>query len=230
MHIKSSFQSFIHLFLPNTCCACDKALFANEDVLCLACLYHLPLTDFHRDKRNESAQQLWGKLDFEFATSMLYLSKASHAERLLHKLKFNGFPEIGVYLGNMYGKQLIDLHQELPFDYIIPIPLHPSKLRKRGYNQSECFANGLSNGLKVRLLNNYLIRMINSDSQITKARVERYENVEMVFGLSKNVISLKDKHILLVDDVLTTGATLSVAGNILKDIGAKVSIVTLARA
>lgn len=230
MNIRSSIQSFIHVFLPKLCCGCDKALFADEDVLCLACLYHLPLTDFHLDKNNESARQLLGKLDFEFATSMLYLSKASPVERLLHKMKFKGFPEIGDYLGNLYGTALVHLHQEIPFDYIIPIPLHPSKLRKRGYNQAECFAKGLANRLEVDLLNNYLIRFINSDSQVTKARVERYDNVEKVFGLSAHYVSLSDKHILLVDDVLTTGATLCVAGNILKNSGARVSVVTLARA
>lgn len=230
MKIDPFIKSFFHILMPNSCNACDKALFANESVLCLECLYHLPLTDFHLDKDNESAKQLWGKLRFEYASSMLYLSKSSRVERLLHKLKFKGSSEIGIFLGEHYGRQLKEINDRLLFDYIIPIPIHPSKLRKRGYNQAACFAQGLSSILKIPLLNNNLIRLVNSVSQINKARVERYENVEHVFGMSPQSENLENKHVLLVDDILTTGATLCVAGNILLQAGASVSVVTLARA
>lgn len=230
MKIDPFIKSFFHILMPNSCNACDKALFANERVLCLECLYHLPLTDFHLDKDNESAKQLWGKLRFEYASSMLYLSKSSRVERLLHKLKFKGSSEIGIFLGEHYGRQLKEINDLLLFDYIIPIPIHPSKLRKRGYNQAACFAQGLSSILKIPLLNNNLIRLVNSVSQINKARVERYENVEHVFGMSPQSENLENKHVLLVDDILTTGATLCVAGNILLQAGASVSVVTLARA
>lgn len=230
MKIASLVQSFSHILMPRICCACDKALYDYENVLCIECLYHLPITDFHIDKSNESARQLWGKLDVLFATSMLYLSKSSRVEKLLHRLKFKGFPEIGEYFGYLYATQLLSIHEEIKFDYIIPIPIHAAKLRKRGYNQAECFAIGLSKGLSIPVLNKTLLKTVASVSQTTKARVERYDNVEHVFSLAKEHISLVNKHILLVDDVLTTGATICAAGNLLKKAGAQISIVTLARA
>lgn len=228
MRVSSFLQGFSHILMPRMCCACDASLYTNEEVLCTDCLFHLPVTDFHLDKDNESAKQLWGKLDFEFACSMLYLSKSSRVENLLHRLKFKGFSEIGEYLGKLYADSLKNLVHEI--DYILPIPIHKSKLRKRGYNQAECFAKGLSEGLKIPLLSNKLVRVVASASQTTKARLERYDNVENVFALLSDKIDLNNKHIILVDDVLTTGATLCTAGNILKRAGAKVSVITLARA
>jgi len=228
--VSSFIKSFSHIFMPYTCFGCDNALLAHEEVLCLDCLYHLPRTDFHRDIQNDSIKQLWGKLDVVFASSMLYLSKSSSTEKLLYGLKFKGFPQIGVYLGAMYGRELGPILAHLKLDYIVPIPIHPTKLRKRGYNQALCFANGLAQSMNVPVLNNVLLRVVASQSQVTKSRAERYDNVEHVFAIADHSISLQHKHILLVDDVLTTGATIGVAGNILKKAGATVSVVTLVRA
>lgn len=231
MKIYSFLQGLTHIFMPKTCSACDCALYAHEDVLCIKCLYHLPLTDFHTHKDNQSAKQLWGKLDFEFASSMLYLSKSSRVEVLLHRLKFQGHYEIGVFMGKRYAEKLLPVYKgEYPIDYIIPIPIHPSKYIKRGYNQAESFAKGLGKGLGIPVLTRVLRREISSPSQTTKDRIERYENVENVFGITKRGTSIKNKHVLLVDDVLTTGATICSAGNVLKKAGAKVSVATLARA
>lgn len=230
MPITAFWQGFSHILMPNLCCGCDRALYGYEEILCTDCIYHLPLTDFHLDKNNESAQQLLGKLDFLFASSMLYLSKSSRVEKLLHRLKFKGFPQIGEYFGYQYGMQLARIAEDIPFDFIIPIPIHRSKLKKRGYNQAACFAVGLAKGLGTPVLVDVLLRTVASASQTTKSRVERYDNVEKVFSLSVNHIELADKHILVVDDVLTTGATICAAGNLLKDIGAQISVATLARA
>jgi ComF family protein len=230
MKLRKSLESFLHILMPRVCCGCDRALHIHEELLCLDCLFHLPITDFHLDKNNESARQLWGKLDFEYTFSMLYLSKSSCVEKLLHRLKFKGFSEIGEYFGEKYAISLLDIHSKQPFDFIIPIPIHPSKLRIRGYNQAECFAKGLAKGLNVPLLNDVLFKTKLSASQTTKSRTERYENVEHVFGIKEDISLLENKHVLLVDDVLTTGATLCAAGNMLKDRGALVSIATLARA
>lgn len=228
MIFSSFIKGFVHVLMPNLCRSCDNALYEHEHIICLECLYHLPVTDFHLDKNNESAKQLWGKVDFQFASSMLYLNKSSRVERLVHRLKFKGFSEIGEYLGAMYASELKNIQPQ--FDYIIPVPIHSSKLRTRGYNQAECFAIGLSKGLSIPVLNGVLIRTINSQSQTTQARLERYDNVEHVFELTTEKYLLNNKHILIVDDVLTTGATLSVVGNVLIKEGAKVSFVTLARA
>lgn len=231
MKIASYLKGFTHILMPKTCCACDCALYAHEEALCIKCLYHLPLTDFHTHKDNESAKQLWGKLDFEFASSMLYLSKSSRVEVLLHRLKFQGYYEIGVFLGKKYATQLQTVYkQDYPLDYIIPIPIHPSKRIKRGYNQAESFAKGLGKGLGIPVLNKVLQRVVASASQTTKDRAERYENVENVFQITKHSSAIKNKHVLLVDDVLTTGATICSAGNILRKAEGRVSVATLVRA
>lgn len=229
MKLSLWFESFAHLFFPKLCCGCDQALFIDEHVLCLSCSYHLPLTDFHRDVANPSAQQLWGKLDAECVVSMLYLHKDSRVEQLVHKLKFLDYPQIGVYLGRRYARSLQQIKLTTPWDFIVPIPLHPSKLRKRGYNQAACFGKGLAELLDIPLAENIIYRVKASPSQTTKSRLERYDNVDQVFALHPETL-LEGKHVLLVDDVLTTGATLSSAGNLLKQAGAKVSVATIARA
>lgn len=230
INVKIWFEGLAHIFMPRMCCGCDTALLTFEQIICTECSYHLPLTDFHLDPNNESAKQLWGKLDVEFVSSMLYLNKSSRVERLLHRLKFKGYPEIGVYLGSLYAAKLLAIQEKQKFDFIIPIPLHPIKFRKRGYNQAECFAKGLAEGLKIPLVNDVLTRKVYSESQVTKSRVERYDNVDHVFSVHKDEKRLDGLHVLLVDDVLTTGATLCAAGTILKNAGARVSIVTIARA
>ncbi len=209
---------------------CDSVLYAHEAIVCTECLYHLPLTDFHVDVNNETARQLWGKLDFEVAMSMLYFSKASRVERLIHRLKYGNKPQIGRFLGNMYGKLIFDVVKEQKFDMLVAVPIHKKKRRQRGYNQAFQFAWGLSESLVIPVYEDVIFRRIHRMSQIKKSRSERYENVENVFELNPKYQGLKNKHIALVDDILTTGATLSEAGRILKMAGAKVSVLTIARA
>ena len=229
MGIRNYLTDFVHLLFPHLCKACDRGLLAQEEVLCIDCIYHLPLTDFHLDDRNETTQQLWGKTKFEFAISMLHLSKSSRVEHLLYKLKYKKHPEIGRFLGQYYGDILKSFLLEHDIDGIVPIPIHPKKLRLRGYNQSACFAEGLSIKLGIPILKNCLIRTKHTDSQTTKSRGDRYDNVLDVFAcVGKD--QLLGKHILLVDDILTTGATICAASNLLVEAGAKVSIATIARA
>lgn len=210
--------------------ACDSVLLTHESLLCLDCIYHLPLTDFHNDKQNDTAQQLWGKLDFEVAMSMLYLSKGSRVERLVHRLKYDNKPQIGRFLGKKYGDTIGSMLKTYQIDMLIAIPIHSRKRRQRGYNQAFQFAKGLSDSLCIPVYEDVLIRKINSTSQIKKSRTERYDNVDNVFIVNPSRIDVKDKHVLLVDDILTTGATICEAGRILRKAGAKVSIVTIARA
>lgn len=227
--IKQFIQDFLHVLVPTNCVGCELTLLAHENILCTSCLYGLPLTDFHLDPDNQTARQLWGKLDFKFAASMLYLAKSSSVEKILHNLKYGNHPEIGYYLGKLYANSLVPHYNLNQIDFVMPVPLHRSKLHKRGYNQSSLFAKGIAEGLAITWTDQLLIRSVATVSQTKKGRSERYENVENVFSTRKNT-DVQGRHILLVDDVLTTGATLCSLGNSLIKDGAVISVVTVARA
>lgn len=229
MIIRQYFQDLVHLLFPSICVGCEVSLFSHEELLCTECLYHLPFTDFHLDMDNATARQLWGKLDVQFAISMLYLSKSSRVEKILYNLKYGSQPEVGYYLGKMYARKLSQVPDMEQVDLILPVPLHRSKLRKRGYNQSSYLAKGLAEGLEKEWSDTLLLRSKATVSQTKKNRSDRYDNVENIFYIRDQGM-VKDKHILIVDDVLTTGATISSLGNVLIDAGAKVSVATIARA
>lgn len=230
MKLQTYWRDFLHLFFPEACAGCAHTLLYQEELLCTGCLFHLPRTDFHLDKDNETARQLWGKLEYRFAVSMLKLSKDSITERLIHQLKYGNKPQVGAYLGRMYAGTLQNSGLLKEIDFIVPIPLHSSKLKKRGYNQSFYFAQGLSEVLSIPCDPLNLVRVRSSVSQTQKSRVDRYDNVEDVFACT-NHEKFEGKHILLVDDVLTTGATIASAGNMLiRASQCQISVATIARA
>lgn len=229
MKTKSTFlDDFLSLFFPELCPGCSKNLYHTESVICTDCIYNLPYTNFHEDADNRVAKQLWGRINFTAAASYLYFTKGSRVQKILHQFKYNSRPDIGLKLGEMYGAVLSKSPHFKSADFIIPVPLHPSKLRKRGYNQSGYFAQGLSNTLGVPVLLNGLKRIVKTDTQTRKSRFVRYENMKEVFDPAQHS-QLQCKHILLVDDVITTGATIEACANeILKIPGTKVSIATIA--
>ncbi len=224
---------FIHdfwgLFYPRICPACDNPLVRNEEFICTSCLMDLPRTNFHKDPENEVAQMFWGRVNVENASAFLYFQKKSKVQHLLHKLKYKGDKDIGRFLGRLAGNEL----KETPFehiDLIIPLPLHPKKQKIRGYNQSEMIAQGIGEVLGKKIETGVLIRKIANTTQTRKHRYERWLNVEEVFEVV-NHEKIANKHVLLVDDVVTTGATLEAsAGELLKAENTKVSIVTVAKA
>jgi len=209
------------LFFPKTCVGCDTPLVYGEKVICTTCWYHLPVTSSHHGISNLSTGQ---------SASFVYLLGSSRVQRIIHQLKYHNRPEIGTLLGEKYGTIL---DKTVPFnavDVIVPVPLHPQKLQKRGYNQSAFFAQGLSHTLQKPIAEQCLIRHRITDSQTTKNRYERYENMESAFRLN-DAEAVAGKHVLLVDDVLTTGATLEACSTALLAGGARqVSAVTIARA
>jgi ComF family protein len=220
-------EDFFSLFFPQLCAGCGKSLFKNETAICTDCIYHLPYTNFHLDTTNPVSQQLWGRLTFQAAFAYLYFQRGLRVQNLIHQLKYNHRPEVAFKLGEMYGLQIKDSDAVRDLDLIIPVPLHPAKQKKRGYNQSEAFANGLSHSLQIPV-NLDLKRSVSTDTQTRKSRFVRYENMKDVFRL-KSHSDLVNKHVLLVDDVITTGATVEACGVELLNVnGLKMSIATIA--
>lgn len=222
------FADFVSLIFPELCQACAKSLYRNEEVICADCLYRLPYTDFYLNADNPVAQQFWGRVPLEAAAAFLYFTKGSRVQNLMHQLKYKNKPEVGVYLGKRAGKQLLQNPLFVAADLIIPVPLHQQKLLKRGYNQSLSFAEGLSAKMLIPVEIENLIRTTGTESQTKKSRISRYENMKDVFSV-KNPLKLAGKHILLVDDIVTTGATLEACCNILLQVpDVKISVAAIA--
>ncbi len=204
---KELLRDVFHQVYPNLCLACGDRLKKQESSICLSCQFSLPQTNFHMQADNPVAKHFWGRVKICTATAFLGFSKGGRVQRLIHQLKYNRQKELGIYLGHWFGQKLLRDGTHEGFDYIIPVPLHPRKIRKRGYNQSDLIAEGLSKALNVPWSADYLIKGMNNESQTSKSRIERWRNVEHIYQL-KSAHDLKGKKVLLVDDVITTGATL----------------------
>jgi len=223
-------EDLIALFYPRFCAGCNSSLVKGEDVLCLNCLADLPRTNYHLNCENHVFQQFAGRVRIELATSFCRFDKGGRLQHLLHQLKYKGNREVGHKMGLIFGYDLNQSTRYRTIDAIIPVPLHPKKERKRGFNQSVEICKGLSQAMDRPLILGNLIREVHTDSQTLKGRFERWENVSGIFSV-KNGASLTGKHLLLVDDVVTTGATLEACCIPLLEIpGVKVSIATLATA
>jgi ComF family protein len=205
--LKEYFNDFLALFFPELCGACAKNLFKGEAEICTSCIYKLPLTANHNDPNNKVARQFWGRISFLQAGAYLHFKKGGRVQALLHQIKYRKREQLGVRLGELYGYDLSQSANFIKPDLIIPVPLHPKKLKMRGYNQSEAIAKGLSKVLQVDLSNTHLIRNLHTESQTKKSRFSRYENMQEAFSIHQPE-ELEGKHILLIDDVITTGSTL----------------------
>jgi ComF family protein len=190
----------------------------------------LPFTNFHLQPDNIVARQFWGKVDLQGAYALYYFAKGGKVQNLMHHFKYKGMQQIGVLLGNMAGEQLVKSNIFNSVNVIIPVPLHKKRLKERGYNQSTCFANGLAQKLNAVVDDDNLVRVKSTETQTHKSRFLRFENMQEVFKVL-NPEKLMDKHVLLVDDVITTGSTLEVCSlQLLKIEGLKLSIATIAYA
>ena|SRR6476659_73949 len=220
-------KDFTSLFFPDVCQACGDSLVDSESTFCINCVYEFPYTDFHLDPENTLAKQFWGRIHIQSAVAFLYFSKGGKVQNIMHQLKYNKQPQVGVELGKMYGNVLKEQEIYKGVEAIIPVPLHPEKFKKRGYNQSEQFAIGLSNSLDIPVLNDVLIRVKAAESQTKQSRSKRFENIESVFETIEPQKPLNK--ILLVDDTITTGATLEICAIALQKIGIKeINIVGIA--
>ena len=227
MKKQNPFIDLLNLIYPNLCLVCGENLLKSEQHLCLNCLHNIPKTNYHLLTDNPVEKRFWGKVPIYRATAFFFFRKGSPFQKLLHSLKYKGNKEIGFILGKYAGLDLLDSLDFASVDLIIPVPLHPKKYKIRGYNQSEWIGMGLSEILKVPQNTTALCRIYENVTQTKKSVFERYENTEGIFELCDKDV-LIGKHILLVDDVLTTGSTVEACMRTLIGIeNIKVSVFTL---
>lgn len=224
---KRYLSDFIGLLFPELCNGCGADLAIGEKDICINCLLDLPFTDYHLYTDNKVAKQLWARLPCT-AMALLFFKKGSKVQQLMHNLKYNGKADLGIRLGVVLGEKIQKSVLYQGIDLIIPVPLHARKQKIRGYNQSECIAIGLSRVIDVPVNTTCLVRNQLTATQTRKNRFTRFENMQTVFEVL-HCENLKNLHILLVDDVITTGATLEACGLALFNAGInKLSIATVA--
>lgn len=222
------FQAFLSLLFPRCCIVCGNPLAKGEVYLCAHCNMNLPRTDLHKQKDNAVEQLFWGKIPLERATSFFYYRKGSNYRQILHRLKYRGEKEIGEVMGRCMATELLPYDFFSDIDVIIPVPLHPKKQRARGYNQSEWIARGISGISGISVDTTSVSRKKNTATQTRKTVFERWENVNQTFTLHLPE-RFVGKHLLIIDDVLTTGATTVACASVFDGVeGVRISVLTLA--
>lgn len=229
--IRQAADDFVSLFFPRLCAACNGNLVRGEDAICSSCLDKMPRTWDELDPgQNPVARIFWGRTMLRGAAACWIFAKGSHVQELIHNLKYNGRTDAGIAAGRFFGIALKDLTQFNSAGAIVPVPLHPDRLQKRGYNQSSCFGQGLSEALGIPLWEDALLRNDASETQTKKSRTERWDNVSEIFSVNPER-PVAGKHILLVDDVVTTGATIEACTlPLLACAGTSVSVLAIANA
>ena len=223
-------DDFISLIFPRSCQACGKSLVRNENLVCTECLVDIPKTNFHLMRDNILEKGFYGRCYIEKAAAWSYYRQGSKIQKIIHNLKYKGIKPLGPYLGRMYGLALKESDFCDDIDIIIPVPLHKTRRRKRGFNQTELIARGLSEAIGLPVIDDVLIRHKASVTQTSKQRYDRWTNVESIFALNEHTV-IEDKHILLLDDVITTGSTIEAcASELLRIKGVKVSVAAIAAA
>lgn len=224
------FEDFISLLFPRLCYGCGNHLMRNENLICTECHIAIPRTNHHNEEDNPVARLFWGRCMITRAAAFSYYNKGSRIRKLIHCLKYKDIRELGPELGSIYGHILKSSDFVNGIDMIVPVPLHPSRKRSRGYNQSELIATGLSSATGISIEKKTLVRSLKSQTQTKRSRFDRWTNVEGIFSI-KDPDVFRNRHILLVDDVITTGSTIEAcASELLKIEGVKVSVAALAYA
>lgn len=220
-------KGLTHLFYPTLCEGCTRQLVAGEHILCLSCETSLAATGNHNIPDNETELRFAGRIPFMHATSFGYFTDEGLLQHLMHRLKYQNRKDIGIYLGNLLGRSLMESEWMQDIDAIVPVPLHHKKEAKRGYNQSALIAQGIASATNKPVRTNLLLRTRNTESQTNKTRVERIDNMQGAFRIAENQIDAS-QHILLCDDVLTTGATLEACAlALMAEKSIKISIATI---
>jgi len=228
MNFKNLLKAFVSLFYPNLCVICRKPFVADENYFCLECFLKLPKTNYHLNPDNQASDRFAGKIPLAKAASYLYYNKGGIAPNLIAEIKYRDNRNLGEWMGALLSKEWFssDFFQDI--DYLVPVPLHPSKERKRGFNQAEMIALGIARVTGIPIDTKNVFRKEANTTQTKKGLFERWKNTKDLFEV-KNLDFFKNKHVLIVDDVLTTGSTLeAVAQSILKAGGVKISLLSLA--
>ena len=230
MSILKLTNDLLDLIYPKCCAGCKEPLISGEKLICSSCLIELPITEHYKQSDNPVFKLFMGRVTVKSASAFLHFEKGGIVQQMMHNLKYQGQQDLGVYLGRMMGISLKNWSLLSTIDYIIPVPLHPGKLARRGYNQSELLARGLSETTGIPVLTESLVRVANNATQTRKSRFERWENVASIFEINRSEL-IEHKHLLLIDDVITTGATAEACISKLLGIeGVQVSLLTLAYA
>jgi ComF family protein len=228
MWVTSLFDDFISLIYPKICLGCNNPLLKHEQCICSICQFHIPKTNHFKTRDNNLQKLFWGKIQLNHAAALYEFVKDGPLQKMIHALKYEENKEVGIYLGKQIAYEIGESVFLKNIDYIITVPLHPKKEKLRGYNQSMCIAKGIQEIMKTEIDSTTLQRTVDTESQTKKNKYSRWVNVGEVFQIT-DVEKLKNKHILVIDDVVTTGSTLESCVSILQQIkGIKVSIVTIA--
>lgn len=222
------FQNLTNLFYPHLCTGCRQPLKNAEHAVCTACLFHLPYTGFFHQHDNPVARMFWGRIPIKHATALLNFEKGNIVQNLLHELKYNGRNDTGECLGAEMAKSIGSCEWLKDVTALVPVPLHPRKIKIRGYNQSEVIAAAINQALNIPLYPNALTRNAFTQTQTQKKKFSRWENMQNVFEL-REPWKLENQHVLIIDDVITTGATIEACATKLQEIkGAQISVAALA--
>lgn len=222
------FESLLHLFFPYTCCGCGTHLIAEDILFCIHCQASMPLTRFEFFPANIIEKIFWGRIVIHAASAHLYFTTGSPVQHSLHLLKYKGRKEIGTYLGRQMGLSLKQSNRFNDCEVIVPLPLFAAREKKRGYNQASLIAEGISQNLSIPVVRDAVFRVRKTETQTDKSRIQRWENMKSTFEI-RSPEKCFGKHVLLVDDVVTTGASLEACSRVLLDIpGIRISIACLA--
>ena len=222
------FSRILNLFFPKNCHACDAILIDNEPDICVGCRHELPLTNYHFERPEIIKKIFYGRVHLEAATALCYFYKGGKVQQLLHKLKYKGREDIGRIFGNWLGAELLESPYFTSIDFVIPVPIHSKKLKQRGYNQSALFAQQIAKVLNASYADDVLLKSINTKTQVFQSREARFQSVAHSFYI-QNLNKVENKHILLVDDIITTGATIEACASVLNlAINCRLSVATIA--
>lgn len=223
-------RDFIGLFYPNNCAGCGQVLLKHESHICTSCKVKMPRTNFSNDSINPINKLFVGKVPVSAATAMFSFTKGGIVQNVMHELKYKGNQKAGEELGRMLGSMLSEMEDFKSIDYIIPVPMHPKKLKVRGYNQCDSICRGANEQMNAHLLLNGLVKSVHAESQTRKSKYERWKNVESIFELNPKE-PIEGGRVLIIDDVVTTGSTLEACCHaVLKAPNTSVCIATVAYA